>query len=137
MGGAGMSGMARCYQRYVASFFGLFLSWIGVIAIAAGIVAVLRGLQLFPAQLEQLFFWGKLALLGSVVVYGVIMFAMTWSFARSVGLSYLPALAYSVWSVIPLLNLIPLGILVADLRHLERKGINPEPPREEATTCAW
>ena len=53
-----MSGMARCYQRYVASFFGLFLSWIGVIAIA-GVLWLCCGLQfLFPYPAGTIVFLG-------------------------------------------------------------------------------
>lgn len=130
-----MSGITQRYQKYVGSFFGLLLSWLGVLTITAGVVVVCKGLQLFSAQSAQLIFWGKIALLGSAVIYGAIMFAMTWSFARSVGLFYLSALAYSVWSIIPLLNLAPMGILVVYLKHQTKKGIiAPESlPKQEGS----
>ncbi|MGE5598075.1 MAG: hypothetical protein ACM3XS_01685 [Bacteroidota bacterium] len=104
--------LLRRKRAFTGSYFGLLLGWIGILLIAAGVVLGLRELDVFSATRHQLIYWGELALAGTAVLYGLTMFAMTWSFARFLNVNFLPALAFAIWGMIPLCNAIPLVLLL-------------------------
>lgn len=120
--------VAHGKKVFLGSYFGLFLGWLGLLAIAAGVTLALRGLDVFSASRKQLIYWGSIALGGSGVVYGLTMFAMTWSFARRrLGVHFLPAAAFAVWGAIPICNLMPVLILAWMAKKEARPSKEHEP----------
>ncbi len=99
-------------KAFVGSYFGLFLGWLGLLAIAAGIAYVLRELHAYQASWPAIRYWGAVTLAGTAGVYAIIMFALTWSFARGINVSFLPALAFAIWGAIPVVNVLPFVLLL-------------------------
>jgi len=102
----------RRRKGFIGSYFGLFLGWLGLLVIAAGVALALRELKVYTASLAVLRYWGTVVLGGTAVLYALTMFAMTWSFARSIGVQFLPALAFAVWGMIPVCNVLPFLLLI-------------------------
>ena len=104
--------ITRRRQGYLGSYFGLLFGWLGLIVIAAGVTFALREFGVFSAHMHTLIYWGAIAIGCSAVVYGAIMFAVTWSFARMLSVQFLAAMSFSIWAAIPICNIIPLFLLV-------------------------
>lgn len=99
-------------RGFIQSYVGLFFGWLGLLVIAAGVAMALRELKVYGAPWEQIVYWAKVAIGGTAAVYAVVMFALSWSFARSIGIQFLPAMAFAIWGMIPILNFIPVIILI-------------------------
>ncbi len=104
--------IARRGRAYLGSYLGLLLGWLGLLLIAAGVALGLRELHVYSATWHLLLYWGAVAVAGTAVVYAVIMFAVTWSFSRALGVHFLPAMAFAIWGAIPGCNVIPLILLL-------------------------
>ncbi|MGE5527821.1 MAG: hypothetical protein ACM3X6_01585 [Patescibacteria group bacterium] len=103
---------AKRKQSYLGSYLGLLLGWLGLLVIAAGVIGGLLGLGIIHATKRELIYWGTFALGCSAIVYGIIMFALTWSFARRLDVHFLPSLAFAIWGAIPVGNVLPLLLLL-------------------------
>ena len=75
-------------------------------------VLALRELEVFSATRQQLLYWGEWALGATAALDGLIMFGLTWSFARFLDVNFLPALAFAIWGMIPFCNAVPLVLLL-------------------------
>lgn len=102
----------RRKKGFIGSYFGLLMGWAGLLVIAAGIAYGLRELKVYSATIAQLSYWGLVVAGATAILYAAIMFAMTWSFARAIGSQFLPALAFAIWGMVPVLNLLPFALLI-------------------------
>ncbi len=102
----------RRRSSFLGSFLGLFLSWLGILAIIAGIAWALKELGIFTASWHTLKEWGLYILAITAGIYAVSMFAITWSFTRFLGIQFLMAAAFAIWCMIPVFNIIPMVLLI-------------------------
>lgn len=123
-------------KRFIQSYVGLFFGWLGILVIAAGVALGLRELRVYGASWSEMIYWAKIAGAGTAAIYAMVMFALSWSFARSIGIQFLPAMAFAIWGMIPIVNLIPvviLAILAGPRRELFKKRPRSSAPSSSST----
>lgn len=118
-----MSGeeLARRKRVYLGSYLGLLLGWIGLLIIGAAVALALRELHLYKATSYQLCYWAAVVVGATAALYAIIMFAVTWSYARALEVHFLPSLAFAIWGAMPVCNIFPLILLVIlSTRRIQR-----------------
>jgi hypothetical protein len=128
-------GVIQRKRGFLGSYVGLLLGWFGVLIITAGVCLTLRELEVFSASKVELWYWGKVILATTAAIYAVVMFAMTWSFARAISVQFLPAMAFAIWGAIPIGNLLSLAILMILASRREEKPTKKGEAQEDTKSA--